>query len=97
MDKCLDQECSKPKSDIVIDESDSVCGQILPCNHKCVFKSSDCLNGKLHRPCEENCERILICGHKCQNKCGEACQPCSRMKCLFQCHHKKCKSTCQVI
>ena len=65
------------------------------CGHFCTHLCSECLNGLVHLPCQQKCQRKLLCGHPCPLLCGQICQPCVKQKCLFQCHHKKCKSTCQ--
>ncbi|CAG0916689.1 unnamed protein product [Notodromas monacha] len=72
---------------------DHPCGATLSCEHKCVGKCSECLQGRIHVPCREPCGRQLVCGHVCKVACSANCPPC-REQCENFCPHSVCKKLC---
>ncbi len=71
-----------------------ICGKPLGCGHSCESLCTDCLSGKLHRPCLKTCQRKLLCGHICHGVCGLPCEPCKQRCPLQACSHSKCRAKC---
>ena len=69
------------------------CRAILECEHPCVGNCSECKQGRMHVPCEANCERIRVCLHLCQEPCTKNCPPCPE-KCENRCIHSRCPKEC---
>ena len=69
------------------------CRAILECEHPCVGNCSDCKQGRMHVPCQADCERRRVCLHLCQEPCTKNCPPCPE-KCENRCIHSKCPKTC---
>lgn len=63
------------------------------CGHTCRGSCSQCLHGRLHVKCQEECGKTLICGHRCNFPCSLSCPPCQQ-QCIFSCEHSKCKANC---
>lgn len=63
------------------------------CGHTCKGNCSQCLHGRLHVKCQEECGKTLICGHRCNFPCSSNCPPCQK-QCIFSCEHSKCKANC---
>ncbi|KAG4074868.1 hypothetical protein HA402_009293 [Bradysia odoriphaga] len=63
------------------------------CGHTCKGNSAQCLHGRLHVKCQDECGRTLICGHRCNFPCSSNCPPCQK-QCIFSCEHSKCKANC---
>lgn len=63
------------------------------CGHTCKGSCSQCLHGRLHVKCQEECGKTLICGHRCNFPCSQSCPPCQQ-QCIFSCEHSKCKANC---
>ena len=69
------------------------CRAILDCEHQCVGNCSKCKQGRMHVPCEADCERIRVCLHLCEEPCTKNCPPCPE-KCENRCTHSKCPKQC---
>ena len=69
------------------------CHAILECEHPCVGNCSDCKQGRMHVPCQADCERRRVCRHLCQEPCTKNCPPCPE-KCENRCIHSKCPKIC---
>ena len=69
------------------------CQTILDCGHPCVGNCSDCKQGRMHVPCENDCDRRRVCLHLCKEPCTTNCPPCPE-DCESQCIHSKCSRTC---
>ena len=56
-------------------ECSAVCGQQLPCGHRC---SQLCHVEWLHArlACQEECMTVFACGHKCKKRCYQTCGKC---------------------
>lgn len=63
------------------------------CGHTCKGNCAQCLHGRLHVKCQEQCGKTLICGHRCNFPCSQSCPPCQQ-QCIFSCEHSKCKANC---
>ena len=71
-----------------------ICGDILPCGHKCSGQCGVCKAENKHLPCQQKCTLKLPCGHNCIGKCGESCLPC-REPCPTRCsHNRMCEGLC---
>ncbi|KAL4220570.1 NFX1-type zinc finger-containing protein 1 [Mactra antiquata] len=68
------------------------CDSQLDCDHRCSGTCGECFQGRLHKPCSNDCIRILVCGHECTDTCNQ-CPPCTR-KCENRCAHSKCNRGC---
>lgn len=69
------------------------CRAILECEHQCVGNCSKCRQGRMHVPCEADCERIRVCLHLCEEPCTKNCPPCPE-KCENRCTHSRCPKQC---
>ena len=69
------------------------CRAILECEHPCVGNCGKCKQGRMHVPCEADCERIRVCLHLCQEPCTKNCPPCPE-KCENRCIHSRCPKQC---
>ena len=69
------------------------CRAILECEHQCVGNCSKCRQGRMHVPCEADCERIRVCLHVCGEPCTKTCPPCPE-KCENRCTHSRCPKQC---
>ena len=69
------------------------CRAILECGHPCVGNCSDCQQGRMHVPCQADCDRRRVCLHLCEEPCTKNCPPCPK-KCENRCFHSKCPKTC---
>ena len=69
------------------------CRATLECEHPCVGNCSECKQGRMHVPCEADCERRRVCLHLCQEPCTKNCPPCPE-KCENRCTHSKCPKKC---
>ena len=69
------------------------CRAILECEHQCVGNCSKCKQGRMHVPCEADCERIRVCLHLCEEPCTKNCPPCPE-KCENRCTHSRCPKQC---
>ena len=69
------------------------CRAILECGHQCVGNCSKCRQGRMHIPCEADCERIRVCLHPCEEPCTKNCPPCPE-KCENRCSHSRCPKQC---
>lgn len=69
------------------------CRAILECEHPCVGNCSECKQGRMHVPCEADCERRRVCLHLCQEPCTKNCPPCPE-KCENRCIHSRCPKQC---
>lgn len=63
------------------------------CGHSCKGNCSECLHGRLHVKCQEECGKTLICGHRCNFPCSRSCPPCQQ-QCIFSCEHSNCTANC---
>lgn len=59
-----------------------------------VGNCSQCLFGRLHKPCQVKCDQTLLCGHSCPDVCAKNCPPCQK-KCDNKCAHGICKKKCR--
>ena len=69
------------------------CRATLECEHQCVGNCSTCRQGRMHVPCEANCERVRVCLHLCEEPCTKNCPPCPE-KCENRCSHSRCPKQC---
>ena len=69
------------------------CRAILECEHPCDGNCSDCKQGRMHVPCQADCDRRRVCLHLCQEPCTKNCPPCPD-KCENRCIHSRCPKTC---
>ena len=69
------------------------CRAILECEHPCVGNCSDCHQGRMHVPCQADCDRRRVCLHLCEEPCTKNCPPCPK-KCENRCIHSRCPKTC---
>lgn len=70
------------------------CRANLECEHPCVGNCSDCKQGRMHVPCQADCDRRRVCLHLCKEPCTKNCPPCDE-KCENRCVHSKCPKTCR--
>ncbi|CAG9771635.1 unnamed protein product [Ceutorhynchus assimilis] len=61
--------------------------------HKCSGTCGECMQGRIHKRCNEKCGVPLVCNHECPIPCRQACKPCTR-PCQVKCAHSKCKKKC---
>ena len=61
--------------------------------HCLLGNCSDCIGGRVHVSCKNNCDRTLFCGHNCSEQCAKTCPPCKE-KCGNYCKHSKCTKRC---
>ena len=53
-----------PNSQELLSYCNKPCNTVLECTHPCVGTCSQCLQGRIHVPCNEKCGRPQICGHR---------------------------------
>ena len=70
------------------------CRAILECEHPCVGNCNDCKQGRMHVPCQADCDRRRVCLHLCREPCTTNCPLCPE-KCENRCIHSKCPQTCK--
>ena len=72
---------------------EETCRAVLECGHPCVGNCSACKQGRMHVPCEADCERRRVCLHLCEEPCTKNCPPCPE-KCENRCFHSRCPKQC---
>lgn len=69
------------------------CRATLDCGHPCVGNCRECKQGRIHVPCEADCNRKRVCLHPCKEPCTTNCPPCPE-KCENRCYHSRCPRQC---
>ena len=69
------------------------CRATLDCGHPCVGNCRKCKQGRIHVPCEAECDRRRVCLHPCKEPCTTNCPPCPE-KCENRCYHSRCPRQC---
>ena len=69
------------------------CRATLDCGHPCIGNCRECKQGRIHVPCEADCNRKRVCLHPCKEPCTTNCPPCPE-KCENRCYHSRCPRQC---
>ncbi|CAG2055318.1 unnamed protein product [Timema podura] len=89
-----------PNSVKILSYCGKQCEESLECKHTCRGTCGECMQGRVHVPCQETCNRRLICGHRCvtleREQCPSSCEhsSCSR-RCFEPCDREPCDQPCQ--
>ena len=82
-------DVSQPTDFAQLQECQIICGDCLPCGHKCF---QICHDAAAHEriPCRKPCKVQLECGHKCSRMCSEKCGSCQYRvgERVLQCGHQ---------
>ncbi|CAF0839837.1 unnamed protein product [Brachionus calyciflorus] len=79
-------QCSEQKW-VLEKKCDKQCGETLECGHVCTNLCGQCLNGRVHKNCDEIIERVMPCGHKSTIECWRRFEPCEK-GCFYKCSHR---------